>query len=131
MTAPGQDAPTNVLILLHGIGDTHDSFAKLAKQMNLPETVCIAVQGPMALLDLGGHHWGDDIIFDSGNNGIDADAGFRQSTALLKLLIIDILRLKCGYKAREVMLFGFGQGGMACVSTASKFSHSVVCTYGP
>lgn len=118
MTASKDDPPTNVLLLLHGLGDTHDSFTKLGKQMNLPETACISVRGPQTLLDLGGFHWGDDIIFDSTNGGIDADAGFKQATATLKGLVLDDLIQKCGYKAREIVLFGFGQGGMAALSLA-------------
>ncbi len=88
--------------------------------MNLPETACISVQGPQGLLDLGGFHWGDDIIFDSNNGGLDADAGFKQSTVLLKLIVKDVLVAKCGYKPREIIFFGFGQGGMAALNTAGK-----------
>lgn len=114
---PAGDAPTNVLILLHGVGDNHASFTNLGKQMNLPETVCISIQGPQGLLDLGGFHWGDDIIFDSTSGGIDADAGFKQSNKLLKSIVQDALTEKCGYKTRE-MFFGFGQGGMAALNFA-------------
>ena len=28
---------------------------------------------------------------------------------------------KCGFKAREILLFGFGQGGMAALATAKAF----------
>ncbi|KAH9822087.1 putative hydrolase [Teratosphaeria destructans] len=115
---PKSDAPTNILVLLHGLGDKHDSFTKLGSQLNLPETACISVQGPANLLDLDGFHWGDDIIFDSGNGGLDADAGFKLSTALLKGLIEDDLMETCGYKAGEIVVFGFGQGGMLALMTA-------------
>ena len=107
-----------MLILLHGLGDTHESFTNLGKQMNLPETVCVSIQGPQNLLDLGGFHWGDDIIFDSTSGGLDADAGFKQVTELFKSIVQDDLVAKCGYKARELMLFGFGQGGMVALNFA-------------
>lgn len=115
---PNNDPATNILLLLHGLGDTQHSFTKLAQQLNLPETACISLRGPKALLDLEGAHWGDDIIFDSSNGGLDADAGLKESTELLKVLINEVLVGKCGYEAREVMMFGFGQGGMAALSTA-------------
>ncbi|KXL47631.1 MAG: hypothetical protein FE78DRAFT_77951 [Acidomyces sp. 'richmondensis'] len=115
---PNNDPPTNVLVLLHGLGDTRDAFTHLGKQMSLPETVCISVQGPHRLLDLGGFHWGDDIIFDSASGGLDVDAGFKQAVAMLKGLVVDDVIEKCGYKAREVFLLGFGQGGMAALSVA-------------
>lgn len=90
--------------------------------MNLPETACISIQGPQTLLDLGGFHWGDDIMFDSNSGGLDADAGFKQSTEVLKSLVIkDVLVEKCGYQLRDVMVFGFGQGGMAALNLAGEW----------
>lgn len=88
--------------------------------MRLPETACISVQGPQGLLDLGGFHWGDDIMFDSSNAGLDADAGFKGTAAFLKILVQDVLIQKCGYQARNVMMFGFGQGGMAALSAVGE-----------
>nr|POE65681.1 putative hydrolase c9g1.08c [Quercus suber] len=103
--------------------------------MNLPETVCISLQAPQGLLDLGGFHWGDDIIFDSSNAGLDADAGFKGASALLKIIMQDVLIQKCGYKARELMLFGFGQGAMAALSTIRKYLsisvHHTIHIYPP
>ncbi|KAM3417194.1 hypothetical protein BST61_g5454 [Cercospora zeina] len=115
---PSNDAPTNILLLLHGLGDSHASFTNLAQQMNLPETCCISIQAPQTLLDLGGYHWGDDIIFDNSSGGIDADGGFTQASALLQILIREILLEKCEFRLREILLLGFGQGGMAALSTA-------------
>lgn len=92
--------------------------------MNLPETACISICGPQGLLDLGGFHWGDEIMFDSNSGGLDADAGFLQSTEVLKSLIIkDVLIEKCGYTLREIMFFGFGQGGMAALNLAGEYSY--------
>lgn len=116
--APTNDSPTNALILLHGLGDTHATFATLAQQMNLPETVCISLEGPQNLLDLGGKHWGDDIIFDSSSGGIDADGGFKGTTTILRSIIDDVLVEKAEFKRREILLFGFGQGGMAALNLA-------------
>ncbi len=88
--------------------------------MRLPETACLSVRGTAPLLDLGGFHWGDDILFDSSSGGIDADAGFKKSTELLKTVITDTLVAKCGYTLREIVLLGFGQGGMAALNVAGK-----------
>ena len=90
--------------------------------MNLPETVCISIQGPHPLLDLGGFHWGDDIIFDSTSGGLDFDAGFQRSTKLLKDLVTDVLITKCGYQFREIVFFGFGQGGMVALNVVGEHS---------
>jgi predicted esterase len=44
----------------------------------------------------------------------------KESTELLRILIKDVLVSKCGYAPRDVVLFGFGQGGMVALSTARK-----------
>ena len=90
--------------------------------MNLPETVGISIQGPSTLLDLGGKHWGDDIIFDSTTGGLDPDAGFKQSTKLLTQVIEEVLMGKCEYATREILIFGFGQGGMVGLEVGCEFT---------
>lgn len=86
--------------------------------MKLPETVCIAIDGPNGLLDLGGYHWGDDIMFDSATGGLDADAGLKGSNILLRKILEDSLINKCGYEPRAILFFGFGQGGLLALFTA-------------
>lgn len=119
ITAPptSQQQPVNILVLLHGLGDTNYSFNTLGKQLALPETSCISLQGPTPLpFDLGGYHWGDDIQFDSSNGQMDVDTGFQKTTKAIKEDIIKgVLIEKCGYSPRNVLLFGFGQGGMAAL----------------
>ncbi len=111
--------PTNVLLPLHGLGDTLNSFTNLGKQLSLPETTCISLQAPTPLpFDLGGFHWGDDIQFDSASGQMNFDTGFTKAVKALKQDIIEeVLVNKCGYKYREIMLFGFGQGAMAALAT--------------
>lgn len=96
-------------------------FAKLGQQLNLPETACIAIQAPQTLLfDLGGFHWGDDLVFDQSTGNMDMDTGFKGSTALLLDRVIrQVLIDECGYKPREIVIFGFAQGGMAGLQAAA------------
>lgn len=91
--------------------------------MSLPETACIAVQAPNPLpFDLGGFHWGDDLIFDQNTGEMDVDTGFKTSTRLiLDSVIRDGLISKCGYRARDIMIFGFAQGGMVALQAAAEF----------
>ncbi|KAK0663226.1 putative hydrolase C9G1.08c [Lasiodiplodia hormozganensis] len=119
---PPGHPPTNVLLLLHGLGDTHAPFARLGAQMSLPETACIAVRAPAPLpFDLGGFHWGDDVLFDERTGDMDPDAGFKTAA---RLLLDDVVRgvlvQKCGYALRDVVLFGFAQGGMAALQVAAE-----------
>jgi predicted esterase len=120
--APSSQQPTDILILLHGLGDTNASFTKLGQQLNLPDTACIAIQAPKPLpFDLGGFHWGDDMIFDPSTGEMDTDTGFKESTRLvLDKVIRDGLVGKCGYKPREIMVFGFGQGAMVGLQAAAE-----------
>ena len=116
---PGQ-SPVNVLLLLHGLGDSTISFTNLAKQLSLPETTCITIQAPHPLpFDLGGFHWGDDILLDPSQGNMDHDTGFQKSSRMLREDIIEqTLFQKCGYKARNLLFFGYGQGAMAAIATA-------------
>jgi len=71
--------------------------------------------------DIEGAHWGDDIVFDEANGGIDVDTGFKKSTKIvLEDVIAKVLLEKCGYKLREIILFGFGQGGMLAMNVAAE-----------
>ncbi|KAI4678428.1 uncharacterized protein J4E84_008683 [Alternaria hordeiaustralica] len=124
---PASQSPTNILILLHGLGDTNASFTKLGEQLNLPETACIAIQAPNPLpFDLGGMHWGEDMIFDSTTGEMDMDTGVQKSTLLvLDQVIREGLIGKCGYKAREIMIFGFAQGGMVALQAAAQLEEEL------
>lgn len=77
--------------------------------------------------DLGGFHWGDDILIDENTGEMDLDTGFTKSAPLiLDKLIQESLVGKCGYKLREILLFGFGQGGMVALNVAARLEHGEV-----
>ncbi|PYH98647.1 alpha/beta-hydrolase [Aspergillus ellipticus CBS 707.79] len=112
-------APPNILLLLHGLGDTSQNFTPLARSLNLPETLVLTIQAPLPLpFDLGGFHWGDDVTFSPAGD-LDMDAGFtRSSRVLVQEVILDTLVKKCGYRVRDICVFGLGQGGMAGLEAA-------------
>ena len=129
ITSPPASSPrtTNLLILLHGLGDSSVSFTNLGKQLALPETTCISIQAPTPLpFELGGYHWGDDITFDQASGEMNFDTGFTQAVKLIKQdLIEETLLKKCGYKTTDIMLFGYGQGAMAALATAASMSEEL------
>ena len=124
---PASQVPVNVLVLLHGLGDTNASFSNLARQLQLPETTCVSLQALTPLpFDLGGFHWGDDIIFDQATGQMDFDTGFEKAIKVIREEIIQkILIKKCGYQSREIILFGFGQGAMAAMAAVSSMKEEV------
>ncbi|TVY12561.1 putative hydrolase, partial [Lachnellula arida] len=121
-----QSQPLNILILLHGLGDTHTSFTSLGKSLNLPETATISLRAPNPIPPIftgssePSFHWGDDILFDESKGSIDLDAGFTTTTKiLLHNIIQEVLIEKCHYPPRNILFYGYGQGGMAALSVAA------------
>ncbi|KAK9324153.1 Alpha/Beta hydrolase protein [Lipomyces orientalis] len=122
---------THAILLLHGIGDTINPFTILATRLNLPRAVVIALQAPKPMpFELGGFHWGDDIVFSkdltsaSGSSDDDEilspDAEFSTSRKFLGDIIEQVLEKKCGFvAAKNVILWGYGQGGMAALDIAA------------
>lgn len=124
---PKDQAPLNILLLLHGLGDNEKPFATLGQQLNLPYTACISVRGPAPVpaLFTGSNalsfHWGDDIIFDQGTGEIDLDSGFEKAMAVILEQVIDQVLIKnCGYGPRDLVILGYGQGGMAGLRVAAQ-----------
>lgn len=119
---PANEQPVNVLILLHGLGDTNGPFARLGGHLALPETCCVSLRAPTPLpFELGGFHWGDDIIFDPAEKGVEFDTGFAKAMKTIGQNVIeDTLAKKCGYQPRDIMLFGLGQGGMSAMALAGS-----------
>ncbi|KAG9244935.1 Phospholipase/Carboxylesterase-domain-containing protein [Calycina marina] len=122
----------NVLILLHGLGDSHESFTKFGRNINLAETTCISVRGftpvPAVILgsDAPSFHWTSDIAVDERTGDIDIDGDFSASISRLSTLIIDPLMSKLKVPARNIFFFGFGQGGMLALSLLSVHAYSVI-----
>ncbi|KAL1302971.1 hypothetical protein AAFC00_003288 [Neodothiora populina] len=119
---PKNQKPTNVLLFFHGLGGSHEPFAQLGTQMNLPETACISIRGPEPLpFEPDSFHYGDDVIFDNTIGSIDPDGGFKKQSPRIRQSIIQRTLIQiCAYKPREIFLFGFGQGGMLALDIAAS-----------
>ncbi|KAJ1329335.1 phospholipase/carboxylesterase [Microdochium nivale] len=138
------ETTTSIMVLLHGFGDSDVAFAQLARSLNLPGVLGIAVRGveplPPALLGLdpagsqeeevgggggGGGvkhwHWGDDVSIDPATGGMDLDPGFGKAQKLvLDGLVLDTLVGRLGWRTEDILLFGFGQGGSLALGMASR-----------
>ncbi|KAH6686411.1 hypothetical protein F5X68DRAFT_262195 [Plectosphaerella plurivora] len=125
---------TSFLIILHGLGDSEGPLTQFASAMNLPGVLCITIRGvsplPSALLGFDAEdtppgaahfHWGDDLKIDPSSEELDPDPGFTSArTAVIDRLVRDTLVARCGWSTKDVMLFGFGQGGSLALGLASE-----------
>ncbi|KAI8956808.1 alpha/beta-hydrolase [Daldinia sp. FL1419] len=128
------ETTTAILIIFHGLGDSEESFATFAKNINLPGVLAISVRGvspvPPSLLGLSAaeaarpaqhFHWGDDLALSPTTGDLDPDPGFSTAEGLvLRKLVRETLIEKCGWDTRDILLFGFGQGGSLALGLSSK-----------
>jgi hypothetical protein len=121
------ESTTTFLILFHGLGDHDVPYAGFAKNLNLPGVLGISVRGtsvlPAALMgtDVPGYHWGDDLTVDPNTGDIADDSGFEKARKLvMEKLIQELLIEKCGWEMRDIMFFGFGQGGSLALGLAAS-----------
>ncbi|EEP78925.1 predicted protein [Uncinocarpus reesii 1704] len=122
--APPGTNSTNILLILHGLGDTIAPYNSFASALHLPETTCITLQAPNPLpFLLTGYHWGDDLVFDG--DTIDPDPGFTRATRLVAHdLIVNVLIGKLGYQPREILILGYAQGAAVALAAAMELNRS-------
>ncbi|WEW56014.1 hypothetical protein PRK78_001449 [Emydomyces testavorans] len=121
--APPHTSSTNILLILHGLGDTIRPYNSFASALHLPETTCITLQAPTPLpFDLPGYHWGDDLSFNS-DGTLDPDPGFTRATRLIAHeLIVNVLIDKLGYQPRGVLILGYAQGAAVGLAVAMELN---------
>ncbi|EOD17240.1 hypothetical protein EMIHUDRAFT_244254 [Emiliania huxleyi CCMP1516] len=82
-----RDAP-NLLLLLHGLGDAPDMYARFGAKLALPQTSALALAAPLPLpLGIEGGAWAPLL-------------------SVLRLLVRE-----CGWSPERIFLFGYAHGG--------------------
>ncbi|KAF8525951.1 Alpha/Beta hydrolase protein [Hysterangium stoloniferum] len=109
----------NLLILLHGLGDTNVSFSKLGRQLHLPQTATLAVRAPekVPYLDEEAYQWCES--FDNFGELLARPNPSSVLEFLEKLL--DHLVQDCQWAPNKIHLFGFGQGGSIAVELGLRW----------
>lgn len=114
--APSPTVDTNLLILLHGLGDSREPFARLGTQLQrtLPQTAVLAANAPrrIPLLEEDAWMWWDS--FDALGELIrhpDPRDALGALTALVGYLV------ECGWPPARIHLFGYAQGGTLALET--------------
>lgn len=114
---------SNLLILLHGLGDRAAPFLQLGKslQRTLPQTAVLSVQGlkRVPLLEEEAWMWWDtfDMLGELIPNP-DPTPAIGVLQHLLHYLCAPEEQGGCAWKAENIHLFGFGQGGSLVLETA-------------
>ncbi|KJA14560.1 hypothetical protein HYPSUDRAFT_72507 [Hypholoma sublateritium FD-334 SS-4] len=120
--APSDDGTDeNLLVLLHGLGDTHAPFAKLGKSLKLPQTAVLALRAPAVVPFLYEDAWQWFPAFD----GLGAPLITPDPTPAIDFLTVALAHLTgpCAWPPDRIHLFGFAQGGTAAAELAvSKWS---------
>jgi len=105
----GDGTDENLLILLHGLGDTHLPFSKLGHSLKLPQTAVLALRAPeqVPFLYAESYQWypsftplGELIPSPNPTSAI----------SLLSSVIHNLIR-DCGWNGANIHLLGFAQGG--------------------
>jgi len=109
----------NLLILFHGLGDTHVPFARLGKQLMLPQTATLALRAPEQIPYLyeSAFQWYES--FDLLGEMLERP----NPTPALDLLskVFKHLAEDCQWPSDRIHLFGFSQGGSVAAEFALKW----------
>ena len=92
-----------LMVVMHGLGDSLESYRMLPQEFNLPEVNYLLVNAPQPAL--GGFAW-----FDFPG---DSEPGIIRSFGQLSKLL-DTQRER-GFPTEQTVLFGFSQGSMPTV----------------
>lgn len=121
------DNPEILVIWLHGLGaDGHD-FEPVVPQFANPDKAIqfIFPHAPIQPVTINGgmkmRSWYDITMMDIGK--MPDEAGIRESEQLI-LELIDA-QLKAGFKAEQIVLAGFSQGGAIALHTSARTQHQL------
>jgi len=119
--------PELVIIWLHGLGaDGHD-FEPVVPQFNNPSKALqfIFPHAPIQAVTINGgmrmRSWYDIKMMDIGK--MPDEAGIRESAQSI-LELIDS-QIKAGFKAEQIVLAGFSQGGAIALHTSTRTQHKL------
>ena len=106
MVSKGWTNGNKVMIVMHGLGDSMDSYVDVTKEINVTGLHYILVNAPRPYFF--GHSWYD---IPPGNPRIGID----ESVEIL-LSCIEELK-KEGFESEDIFLLGFSQGGCIAFET--------------
>lgn len=115
---PASTTPGKLIVILHGRGDSMAGFSWLPPALELPGVAYLFCNAPDDYF--GGYSW-YDLPPDQG-------PGILRSRALLRELLDDLLGR--GWKAEDVLLFGFSQGCLMAIDVAARYPQRLAGVVG-
>jgi predicted esterase len=119
--APDGGINTNLLLLLHGSGDSHRPFDKLAQTMSLPQTATLSINSRVCGIDLPfglGSSWFQEMDYTTGNplprNHVTREQTPERTVDFMAELI---QRLTTSWVPERVFMLGYGAGASVAVET--------------
>ncbi|KAL6780805.1 hypothetical protein ACKKBG_A08535 [Auxenochlorella protothecoides x Auxenochlorella symbiontica] len=115
---PSQDGCSqNLMLMLHGLGDSPEPYASLAQSLKIPQTDFLAIRGPLAVpFTENGRCWYDAFdadfeILTASSAGKQRIAGLESVCTSLRALIVRHLFEKGAWHPSQCHVLGFSQGG--------------------
>jgi predicted esterase len=120
---------TNLLLLLHGAGDTHTPYYNLSKEMNLPQCAMLSLSAScmdegFTTLPFGlGYSWFDEMDYSTGlplkRDDDRLISSLKGAVEKFDMLIDEIIQL---WVPERIFLFGFSAGACLAMQTCwSRF----------
>ncbi|GAB4818644.1 hypothetical protein N2152v2_005690 [Parachlorella kessleri] len=115
----------NLLVLFHGLGDNPAAFARLARQMQLPQTAALALCGPLSVpFTECGRSWyaafDDQFELIKGAPGETRRLHSLDATLDALQRLLRMLWQRCGWPPHSIHLLGFSQGGTVALELALR-----------
>ncbi|TFK75647.1 hypothetical protein BDN72DRAFT_831971 [Pluteus cervinus] len=119
----------NLLIILHGLGDTHVPFSRMAKNLKLPQTATLTLRAPELIPFL----YEDAYQWYPSFDGLGQPIERPNPTKALDLLsnVLEHLQTECNWSPRKIHLFGFGQGGTVAVELCIRWWKAQMTSQNP
>lgn len=109
LVATADPASRQLMVVLHGLGDSVDGYRWLPPMLKLPRLNYLLVNAPDEYF--GGFSWYDFMG--------DADTGVRRSRRLLFELLDE--QRRHGFPSEQTVLFGFSQGCLMVVDVGFRY----------
>ncbi|KAK7461087.1 hypothetical protein VKT23_009016 [Stygiomarasmius scandens] len=111
----------NLLILLHGLGDTHIPFSKLGRQFKLPQTAVLALRAPEQIPFLYEEAYQWYTSFDPLGELISQPNPTPALDFLTKVINHLTDPTQCAWPSNKIHFFGFAQGGSVALEFGIKY----------